>query len=144
MSNEETGFEGLGDAIAGYVAPAPFADGTEIGFRVLDAESKSGTSQKGRDWAAISLTLEPEADDSNENPKTIYTMLWKPNKDDDAKQKNRAIGRIKRFFDAVGYAPDGDPKAEEILGLTGRAVVKHVNGEDGSAPKNEIRYFITD
>ena len=141
----DTELAGLGEAIAGYVAPAPFADNTEIGFRVLDAEIKSGTSAKtNKDWAGISLTLEPEVDGTNENPKTIYPMLWLAGKDDDAKQKNRAAGRIKKFFDAVDYAPDGDPKMEELLGKTGRAVVRLIGGADGSDPKNEVRYFITD
>ncbi len=134
--------EGLGNALANHVPEAPFEDGTEIGFRVIDAERKEGTSQKGRDWEMLNLVLSPEPDDTNPNPKVIYHALWLPNKDDSAQSQNKTVGSIKKCFDAVGYEPAGDVLPEELFGLEGRAVVVLKPEEDGRPAKNEIKFWV--
>lgn len=126
----------IGVNLNDYQEPEILPDGTETEFRVLDAELKSNGEYE---W--IQVVLQPITDVVT-NPAVIYHSLFLPNENDDKKRRNTALYYIKKFCDSIDYTPeDGIPRTEDMLGRTGRAVVKEQKDE-GYEKKNGVRRFV--
>lgn len=95
------------------------------------------TTQKGTDYLSMRL----EVVDGPMNAKDMNFALWFPNKDDDAKQKNNTLWRMKEFCLAFGFDPAGDLSFEEMVGAQAWAFVEY--GEDEKyGPQNSIKRWI--
>ena len=110
----------------------PPKDG-EYEFRVMKAEYKP-TKKGDRNLIAVMLRVEGTEGDGltpvNEN-------LTIPNNDEENPATTRMMMRtLTRFLAAFGYPTDKDfdpeSDAQSLVGLTGKARVKNMEGEDGN------------
>ncbi len=119
-----------------YEEPTLLADGTEVEFKIVDAEPKK--SEKAT-W--MQLVIQP-INTEETNPSIVYHNLFLPLATDDRKIKNMRLGQITKLCKCLAYVPeDGVPKREEFLGKIGRAVLK-IQRDDGFEPRNQIRRVI--
>ncbi len=121
-----------------YEEPTLLDDGTEVDFRVIDAEKKD--SDKA-DW--VQLVLLPVNTEVT-NPAIVYHNLFLPRNGDDKNRRNMRLGIIKRFCTSVQYEPgDGILKTEEMVGLNGRALLG-IQADEGYEPRNKVRRFLAE
>ena len=126
----------LGVNLNDYEEHVILEKGSEVDFRVLDAEVRVGPNS-----TYYNLVLAPETD-IVANPALVYEMLFIPKATDDKRIKNMKLKRIKDFCESIEYYPDdGNPKVEEMKGGTGRAILK-VQEDEGYEAKNRVQRFL--
>lgn len=107
----------------------------EYELRILEAGEHTGKNS-GKLSVKVTLEIANEA-----NAEYIYHYLSIPQPDDDERQKNNKLRRIKSFFDAFGIE-QGTPY-EDWRGMMGWALVGLEEDSQTGEPRNTVKRFVT-
>ena len=126
-----------------YVEPQTFDDNSWVGVKCIDAEIKEGVGKdSGAPWEALDLVLNPQnySEDFPEitNPKAIYYRIWLPTEGAESWKVQKALGQIKKIYDAIGeYPTGGDPDPDDFKGKMFVALLGVKENDSGT--QNTVR-----
>lgn len=108
------------DLNLGQVPDQNVAEAGEYQFTIGKTEVKT-KAETGNTFISMWISL-PEVPTSPD----FTHILMLPKDDDDEKQRISKGNRLKRFLEAVGIDPATFQDSDELVGATGRAVIKVV------------------